>query len=333
MIPEYCSFIRFQDKRMVAFIYLLTFILLGLYWHNAGFIAGERDVAVLSGMMAILLYKVVYELKAYWAYKCVVGTIDLSYFAGKKLLRFEAILTHPLLISLVLYLLFYAVIKSYFLCLTPAMAQIAIFITLPLIIYVVFRLLRTSYIKQVGTAAVKHVRYKHLYRYVFASVILSLALTLLTIAPLKEDEDFTFQQGVFSARLMVAMWILCTVVLLFNLFFMQLPRRYIFLGRLFLNEIDFYFSPSPPVAGFYTRPQWYKLLVVLFIEAVWIVAISFLMMLSQLTVCFEVWFLCCFLPCLIYYSFYLYGRWHDDFMMACDMYLRWGEIKKQSTIW
>jgi len=333
VIPEYLTFIRHQDKKFLVFIYLVTFILLGLYWNNAGYAIELQDAGVISAMLAILLFKVIYELKAYWAYKCVVGTVDLSFFSGKKLMRHEVLVTHPLVISLLAYVAFWALIKSCFYFLAPEIALVTLFLTAPLLIYIVFRVIRTSYIKQVGTAAAEKVKYRYLYRYVFSNVVLSLALTLLTIAPLKEDEDFSLEEGFLTARLMVAMWILCATILIINMLFMQFPKHYIFLGRLFLNEVDFYFSTSIPFSGLYAKPQWYKLLMVVIAEAGWIVLISASMMLLHYSVCFEVWFLCCFLPCLGYYALYLYWNWHHDFMMACDMYLRWGEIKKQSNLW
>ncbi|MGP3590088.1 hypothetical protein [Vagococcus sp. WN89Y] len=333
MIPEYLTFIRYQDKKFLVFIYLISFILLGLYWSNTGYAAGLQDVGVISAILTILLFKVIYELKAYWAYKCVVGTVDLSFFAGKKIKRYETVMTHPLVISLLAYAVFFAVYKSIFSLLSPQAALNSLVLTAPLLIFIVFRLMRNSYIKQVATAVVEKVKYKHLYRYVCSNVVLSLVLTLLMISPLRGDEDFSFEDGFFSPRLMIAMWILCATVLIINILFMQFPKHYIFLGRLFLNEVDFYFSTSVPFSRLHAKPQWYKLLMIMMIEAGWIVLMSALMMLLDFNVCFEAWFLCCFLPCLGFYALYLYWNWHNDFMMACDMYLRWGEIKKQSNLW
>lgn len=333
MIPEYLTFIRYQDKKFLVFIYLAIFFLLGLYWNNTGYAIETQDAGILSGILAILLFKIIYELKAYWAYKCVVGTVDLSFFSGKKLRQHEVMMTHPALVSLISYGVFWALIKGCFFLLEPQMALVALFVSAPLYIYIVFRALRTSYIKQVGTAAVEKVKFKSLYRYVFLNVILSLVLTLLTIVPLREDEDFSLDAGFFTARLMIAMWILCAAVLIINVLFMQFPRHYIFLGRLFLNEIDFYFSSKLPVQSIYACPHWFKLLVILIAEAGWIVLVSALMLLLQYSVGFETWFLCCYIPCAMYYMLYLYWNWHNDFMTACDMYLRWGEIKKQSNLW
>ncbi|EOK7084602.1 hypothetical protein AAAB22_RS22195, partial [Escherichia coli] len=43
---------------------------------------------------------------------------------------------------------------------------------------------------------------------------------------------------------------------------------------------------------------------------------------------FEASFLLCYVPCLIYYFFHCRFLWHNDFMMACDMYFRWGHFNK-----
>ena len=55
-IPDYLTFIRYQDKRNVLFIYIVTFILLGFYWKNAGFSFSRQDAWVASGIFALIGY-------------------------------------------------------------------------------------------------------------------------------------------------------------------------------------------------------------------------------------------------------------------------------------
>lgn len=76
MIPDYLTFIRFQDKRNLIYIYAIGLILIGFYWKNAGFTFPSEDIGVVSGILAPVLYNFIFDLKAYWAYKCVTKNID-----------------------------------------------------------------------------------------------------------------------------------------------------------------------------------------------------------------------------------------------------------------
>ena len=80
MIPDYLTFIRFQDKRNLLLIYVVTLILLGFYGKNSGFSFSREDAWCVSGILALVLYAFITDLRAYWAYKCVVKNVDLSCF-------------------------------------------------------------------------------------------------------------------------------------------------------------------------------------------------------------------------------------------------------------
>lgn len=84
MIPDYLTFIRFQDKRSLIYIYAIGLILIGFYWKNAGFTFPSEDIGVVSGILALVLYNFIFDLKAYWAYKCVTKNIDFSWFKKKQ---------------------------------------------------------------------------------------------------------------------------------------------------------------------------------------------------------------------------------------------------------
>ncbi|EGK39904.1 hypothetical protein SFK227_0627 [Shigella flexneri K-227] len=60
----------------------------------------------------------------------------------------------------------------------------------------------------------------------------------------------------------------------------------------------------------------------------WITLVSVLATLVEWRIWFEAYFLLCYVPCLIYYFFHCRFLWHNDFMMACDMYFRWGHFNK-----
>ncbi|MCL6746271.1 hypothetical protein [Kosakonia sp. R1.Fl] len=333
MIPDYLKFIRVQDKKILPFLFIVVFIMIGFYWKNNGFEFNKSDVYYLSGIVGILLFSSIYELKAFWAYKCVTKAIDFSFFSGKKLGRMETSYSHPFVASILFAVVVGVIIQGFFFLHLPMYILISLLAILPIFMYIVFRILRNSYIKQVATAAADKVKYKHLYRYVFSSLSLGIILNLLTVSPLKRETDFSFLAGVFSARVVVAMFILCCIVLMMNLLFTRLSKRYIFLGRLFLKEIDFYFSVSLPWPAFYDIPFLVRIILLLIIEFVWIILVSMMLAWSGWQLWFEIYFLVCFLPCIGFNYLHIYALWHRDFLMACDMYFRWGTIEKQTHLW
>ncbi|MEJ8323832.1 hypothetical protein WKI40_11850 [Kosakonia sacchari] len=333
MIPDYLKFIRTQDKKILPFLFLVVFIMIGFYWKNNGYKFNQSDTYYLSGIVGILLFSSIYELKAFWAYKCVTKAIDFTFFSGKRLGRVEKWCSHPSIVSILFIAILGLFIQICFLFHSSLYALIPLLMISPICIYGVFRILRTSYIKQVATAAVDKVKYKHLYLYIFSYLLPGVILNLLTISPLKREADFSLQAGVFSSRLVVAMFILCCIVLMMNMLFTRLSKRYIFLGRLFLKEIDFYFSVSLPWPAFYDKPFWLRIILLMIIEFVWIILVSLLLAWSGLQLWFEIYFLICFLPCIGFNYLHIYALWHRDFLMACDMYFRWGAIEKQTHLW
>lgn len=86
------------------------------------------------------------------------------------------------------------------------------------------------------------VKYKSLTRYVLLSVCISTVVNLLTISPLRNSDSFVTEGQWLTFKSIIALLILCGVVLAINLFFLRFSKRYAFLGRLFLQEIDL-FSP------------------------------------------------------------------------------------------
>lgn len=99
MIPDYLKFIRVQDKKILPFLFVVVFIMIGFYWKNNGYKFNQSDVYYLSGIVSILLFNSVYELKAFWAYKCVTKAMDFTFFTGKKLGRKEKWFSHPFIAS------------------------------------------------------------------------------------------------------------------------------------------------------------------------------------------------------------------------------------------
>ncbi|MFD1803091.1 hypothetical protein ACFSFZ_12935 [Mixta tenebrionis] len=333
MIPDYLTFIRYQDKRLLPFLYLILFFFLGLYWRNNGYAINAEDAGFLSAITAVILFNVIYELEAYWMYKGVTKNVDLSYFIGKSCGVMEKRLARPPAVA-ILALAALWLILSYSLRLpltTPAL--VALSAMLPLLVYLVFRWLRSSYIRQLGITTQHQRQYRTLYHYIACSFVLNMALTLLTIHPLKRNPDFSAAQGWLTPTLVVATFILCATVLAINLLFTRLSKRYVFLGKLFLNEIDFSFSTGIPCAKFHETSLAFRLLLVLSIQFVWIVLVNLLLLLLAWPLPFAVYFLICFLPGALYYLLHLYWCWHTDYLAACDMYFRWNEIDKRSQLW
>ncbi|EPT9833959.1 protein YcdU, partial [Escherichia coli] len=96
----------------------------------------------------------------------------------------------------------------------------------------------------------------------------------------------------------------------------------------FLQEIDLFFSSENALSTFFAKPLWLRLFILLVIEMMWITLVSVLATLVEWRIWFEAYFLLCYVPCLIYYFFHCRFLWHNDFMMACDMYFRWGHFNK-----
>ena len=48
MIPDYLTFTRYQDKRVIIYLYLLTMFLLFLFWKNNGYNLLPSNVLSLS---------------------------------------------------------------------------------------------------------------------------------------------------------------------------------------------------------------------------------------------------------------------------------------------
>lgn len=148
------------------------------------------------------------------------------------------------------------------------------------------------------------VKYKSLTRYVLLSVCISTVVNLLTISPLRNSDSFVTEGQWLTFKSIIALLILCGVVLAINLFFLRFSKRYAFLGRLFLQEIDLFFSSENALSTFFAKPLWLRLFILLVIEMMWITLVSVLATLVEWRIWFEAYFLLCYVPCLIYYFFH-----------------------------
>lgn len=333
MIPEYLHFIRFQDKRIIPYLYFITLILLGFYWKNNGYSLAQSDAWAVSAVLTLILFGFIAELKHYWAYKCVMKSMDFSYFAGRTTSRIEIVVTHPLVACFASSVLFYLAIRSCLALLSPHSAALCIALISPLVIYLLFKGIRHSYVKQVGLMTARRIKYRNLHRYVSWNIAVTWLTSGLIVSPLRANSDFSLAEGVFSPRLMVAMLILCAIVLAINLCFVRPTRRYHFLARMFLKEIDFDLSPGNPLPSLHEKPLWARLALVLVVETVWILLVSLMLSLAGWRVCFEAYFILCVLPCAGYFYLHAYWLWHNDFMTSCDMFLRCDSLDKKSRFW
>lgn len=333
MIPDYLTFIRYQDNRFIPSLYFIFLILPGFYWVNNGYQLTEHDAGLISGILAITLFHLIYDLKAYWAYKCVMKNIDFSFFHGKTCSRTEVLVSHPLTVSILSVLVFWSVIKYTLMLSEGVYGILGLYILLPFSVYWVFRWLRGSYIKQVGRTLPDTLTYPSLFRYSGFYILSGMFLNVLTVSPLKSNPDFSMSEGLLTPKLVLAMLTLSVIILMMNLMFSRLSKRYVLLGKLFLKEIDFYFSSSIPCGSFYAKPILLRMIIYLIVQFIWILFIGVLLTLSGLNLLFEIYFILCFLPSVGYYWLSVYWLWHHDFLAACDMYFRWGEITKRSHFW
>ncbi len=188
-------------------------------------------------------------------------------------------------------------------------------------------MIRTSYVKQVAISGSKKVKYKSLTRYVLLSVCISTVVNLLTISPLRNSDSFVTEGQWLTFKSIIALLILCGVVLAINLL-SALLQAVRFSGQAFFAGNGSAFSSENALSTFFCQAALASVLILLVIEVMWITLVSVLATLVEWRIWFEAYFLLCYVPCLIYYFFYCRFLWHNDFMMACDMYFRWGHFNK-----
>ncbi|WP_395302488.1 hypothetical protein [Enterobacter mori] len=333
MIPDYLTFIRFQDKRNLLFIYIVTLILMGFYWKNAGFSFSRQDALLGSGIFALILYSFISDLRAYWAYKFVIKNVDMIVFEGKSLEIARSAVFNPLAVVAFAMLIFGGIITVLLLATSPGMVLLILTFVAPLLIWGMYAALRNIYIKQLGISTLDKIKYKRLSHYVVIAMVMCTVMNILTISPLRTSEQFDLYGRYFTAETIITMFVLCVAVLAINLLFLRFTKRYIFLGHLFLKEVDLFFSPAIPWRSLSEKPFWLRLLMLSGIELVWCAVVGLAISLLGWKVWFEVYFLLSYLPCLAYYTLHAWWKWHNDFMMSSDMYLRWAEIDKQSALW
>lgn len=86
----------------------------------------------------------------------------------------------------------------------------------PLVIFLLFRMIRTSYVKQVAISVAKKVKYKSLTRYVLLWCASQRLLTCLLSAHC--NDSFVTEGQWLTFKSIIALLILCGVVLAINLF-------------------------------------------------------------------------------------------------------------------
>ena len=333
MNPDYFNFIRYHDKRLIAVLYLVLFMLLGFYWKNNGYALTQQDAWFISGIVAIVFYNFIRDLKAYWAYKYLMKSMDFSFFTGKGCSRAEKMVSYPLVGGLISFFVAWVIIQAVFVLPEHLWNVLGLLFMLPLLLYVIYRTLRTCCIKQLIMEQQQDARYQKFYQTVSYYVLLSLALNILTISPLKKNADFSFHEGWLSARLIIAMFILCVIVLAINLLFSYRTRRYIFLGEIFIKKTEITSPAAIPWRSLHAKPMILRILFLLIVQFAWILLLNVVLTLLEWNLPFEVYYILCFLPAGGYYFLHMCWLWRTDYLTACDMYFRCIEIRKRSVFW
>ncbi|MGD8106525.1 hypothetical protein ACQE32_07645 [Pantoea sp. FN0302] len=333
MIPDYAVFIRYQDRRLIPFVYFILLMLLGFLWKNNACSLTQQEAGAVSAILAIVLFHLIYDLKAYWMYKGAIKNVDLTCFNGKTPSRTERFLSRPLVACAFSALACWLLVKGGFALLGDRYAVLGLYSLLPLLVYWMFRGVRSVYIRQLANFTPQKAQHRRLYHYVSYFMLINSALNMLTVSPLKNNPDFSLNHGWQSPTLMVAMFILCLVVLTLSLLFARLSKKYIFLGKLLMQEIDFSFSTAVPCAALQAKPLAVRVTVFAALQLLWIIFINALLAWLAWSLPFSLYFFVCYLPASGCYFLHLYWRWHTDYLTACDMYLRCIEIDKRATLW
>lgn len=323
MIPEYSKFVRFQDKKLIPFIYLIVFVVMVFYWKNNGYSFASRDAFMMSVILSITLFTLINELKAYWAYSYVLNRVNLDDLKQRAGTPAAAFFARPVVVSVISAIAFWGIAQG---CLRLPASRYSIiyfYLVASLFAYLVFRALRGIYIRQLLNTMTSTTKFRSLSQCIRYYLALNTVLSMLSVSPLAANTAFSFDEGYFSAKLMVAMWTLCSIVLALNLAFSRLPKRYVFLGRIFLKEIPIVAPAAVPLARFIKSPLAVRLLIMLMVQAVWIFILSFISGSLNFRVPFIVYFLLSYLPALAYYSLHVYAYWHNEFLMSYDMYFRY----------
>lgn len=126
-------------------------------------------------------------------YKYVLKSIDFEFFTGKRCSTIEKIASTPLAGGFIAY--FITVNHSGCFCFWEAGECFGLLLLLPLFLYLIYRRLRICYIKQVIMQEEHNTRYKTLYQALSHYILLSPALNVLTISPLKNNADFSLNEG------------------------------------------------------------------------------------------------------------------------------------------
>ncbi|HCC8073088.1 TPA: hypothetical protein M8J30_004261 [Klebsiella aerogenes] len=327
MIPDYLTFIRRQDRSLLPYLYFICILLIALYVKNRGYLLTQEDAFPVSAIFSLTMFSFVYELKGHWAYKYEIGNINFSWFQGKIASRFEILLWHPLVATGCCFIVCYLAVKAclFFLPTITAMVCIAFFV--PIIVYLMCWFARNCYVKQLQQGTAFTLKYRNLHYYTCLNVTMTFLTSFVVVSPLVADDDFSLSNGFFSAKLIVAMLILCSAILMVNLIFAHPSRRYTFLGRLFQKEFDVNLVNTMVLPGIYRKPLWLRLFIFFTLQLFWIVAMSLLLKLLGWGIYFYAYLIVCMIPAMGYFYLHVYWRWHDDYMTACDMYLRCGEDK------
>lgn len=173
-----------------------------------------------------------------------------------------------------------------------------------LVIFLLFWMICISYVKQVVILVVKKVKYKSLICYVLFLVCILMVVNLFIISLLCNSDFFVIEGQWLMFKLIIVLFIFCGVVLVINLFFLCFFKWYVFLGRFFLQEIDLFFFSENVLLIFFVKLFWFWLFILLVIEVMWIMLVLVLVMFVEWWIWFEVYFLFCYVLCLIYYFFY-----------------------------
>ena len=328
MIPDYLTMIRFQDKRTFTFFSFTLLITLFFYWRNNTFSFTADDAFPVSIILAITLFNFISELKFYWGYSAALKRVDLRCFTGKTCSPQQNTLANPLVIAGISVALFWAIVRFCARLSSPLAAAACIFALSMVLIWLAYCVVRSLCIRQLSELDPGDAGGKRFSSYVGRYVPLIFIINLLSISPLKTNPAFSMADGFLSPELLGAMLILCAVVLMVNVLFSLPPKKYIFLGRLLLNDTDFNFSRQRLFPGLKRYSLSVKIGFLVVLQATWIFVLGMLLTAGNIALPFEVYYLLCGLPIMGYFYCHIYWYWHDEFIMACDMYFRFLALEK-----
>ncbi|MEQ5204697.1 hypothetical protein ABN228_19590 [Providencia rettgeri] len=173
----------------------------------------------------------------------------------------------------------------------------------------------------------KPVRVRYFLSYLTEDLLLSLAVNFALVLPIARKPAFSLAEGYENPAFIVAFMILLTIVMLFMLCFAIRQRRYVLFGELLGGYINEGFMSSRPCAFMRKSNTLGRLILWLFLTAIWSVVICLLFSQIQKEPDFGSLYFCSLLPIIGVYCLERHNLFYTNFKEALEMEKQYIELR------